>query len=137
MDNEVNYANDGAENDLLQEADEDRDRWKTVPSTPQKCRKRKSSDERLQLLKKIAERQPTPAVAEKDETELFFCSMAKIVKKLPPYDQAQLRMHIGTLVGNAELKYLEQQSLISPYHSPSTSRASASYCLNFSSLQCR
>jgi len=61
------------------------------------------SEERLQLLKQIAERNSTPA-NELDEFDLFFNSMAKIVKKLPRYEQVQLRMQISSLVGNAELK---------------------------------
>ncbi|RVE51288.1 hypothetical protein evm_004092 [Chilo suppressalis] len=40
------------------------------------------------------------------ENDLFFAAMAKIVKKLPPYEQIQLRMQIGSLVGNAELRHL-------------------------------
>lgn len=62
------------------------------------------SEERLQLLKQIAERNSTPAQNELDETDLFFNSIAKIVKKLPRYEQVQLRMQISSLVGNAELK---------------------------------
>lgn len=61
------------------------------------------SEERLQLLKQIAERNSTSA-NELDEIDLFFNSMAKIVKKLPRYEQVQLRMQISSLVGNAELK---------------------------------
>jgi hypothetical protein len=61
------------------------------------------SEERLQLLKQIAERNSTPA-NELDEIDLFFKYMAKIVKKLPRYEQVQLRMQISSLVGNAELK---------------------------------
>jgi len=59
------------------------------------------SEERLKLLKQIAERNSTPAQNELDETDLFFNSMAKIVKKLPRYEQVQLRMQISSLVGNA------------------------------------
>lgn len=61
------------------------------------------SEEQLQLLKQIAERNSTPA-NELDEIDLFFNSMAKIVKKLPRYEQVQLRMQISSLVGNVELK---------------------------------
>lgn len=68
----------------------------------------KNSEDELQLFKQIAQQQPLPRVPnEEDETDLFFTSMAKIVKKLPPYERIQLRMKIGTLVGNAELKYLK------------------------------
>jgi hypothetical protein len=41
---------------------------------------------------------------------IFFMSMAKIVKKLPRYEQAQLRMEISMLVGNAELQHFSTQS---------------------------
>ncbi|KAL4152656.1 hypothetical protein QTP88_000489 [Uroleucon formosanum] len=62
------------------------------------------SEERLHLLKQIAERNSTPVQNELDETDLFFNSMAKIVKKLPRYEQLQLRMQISSLVRNTELK---------------------------------
>jgi len=68
------------------------------------------SEERLQLLKQIAERNSIPAQNELDETDLFFNSMAKIVKKLPRYEQVQLRMQISSLVGNAELKSILSDS---------------------------
>lgn len=68
------------------------------------------SEERLKILKQIAERNSTPAQNELDETDLFFNSMAKIVKKLPRYEQAQLRMQISSLVGNAELKSILSDS---------------------------
>ncbi|XP_063386298.1 uncharacterized protein LOC134672333 [Cydia fagiglandana] len=42
-----------------------------------------------------------------DETDHFFASMAKIAKKLPRRDQVMLRMQIATMVGNAELKQME------------------------------
>jgi len=60
------------------------------------------SEERLQLLKQIVERNITPTQNELDETDLIFNSMAKIVKKLPRYEQVQLRMQL--IIGNAELK---------------------------------
>ncbi|XP_041972447.1 uncharacterized protein LOC121728349 [Aricia agestis] len=45
-----------------------------------------------------------------DENDLFFGSMAKIVKKLPPYEQVQLRLQIGSLVGNAQLRQISNDS---------------------------
>lgn len=50
--------------------------------------------------------EPKPVQNESDETDLFFQSMAKIVKKLPRYEQAHLRLQIGSLIGNAELSYI-------------------------------
>ncbi|XP_061720609.1 uncharacterized protein LOC133527568 [Cydia pomonella] len=44
-----------------------------------------------------------------DETDHFFASMAKIAKKLPRRDQVMLRMQIATMVGNAELKQMENE----------------------------
>ncbi|XP_072384300.1 uncharacterized protein [Diabrotica undecimpunctata] len=71
-----------------------------------KDKKRKmstKSDESLALLKSVNERNNQDEV---DETDLFFQSMAKIVKKLPWSDQAKLRMEISTLVSNAELNFI-------------------------------
>lgn len=45
------------------------------------------SEERLQLLKEIAQRNATPAQNELDETDIFFKSMTKIVKNLPRYER--------------------------------------------------
>ncbi|XP_047997442.1 uncharacterized protein LOC125235026 isoform X3 [Leguminivora glycinivorella] len=44
-----------------------------------------------------------------DATDHFFASMAKIAKKLPRRDQIMLRMQIATMVGNAELKQMENE----------------------------
>ncbi|CAF4956656.1 unnamed protein product [Pieris macdunnoughi] len=68
------------------------------------------SEERLQILKQITKRNSTPAQNELDETDLFFNSIAKIVKKLPRYEQVQLRMQISSLVGNAELESILNDS---------------------------
>jgi hypothetical protein len=62
----------------------------------------------LQLLKQIAQRHVTSTQDQFDETDHFFMSMAKIVKTLPRYEQAQLRMEISMLVGNAELQHYKQ-----------------------------
>lgn len=67
------------------------------------------AQERLNLLKQIVNKKPSPQI-ELDETDLFFSSMAKIVKKLPRYEQAQIRMQIGALVGNAELRHISVDS---------------------------
>lgn len=67
------------------------------------------AQERLNLLKQIANRKPSPQI-ELDETDLIFSSMAKIFKKLPRYEQVQLRMQIGSLIGNAELRHISIDS---------------------------
>lgn len=64
----------------------------------------------MQLLKEIVQRKATPSQNELDETDLFFNSMAKIVKKLPRYEQVHLRMQISSLVGNAELRNISNES---------------------------
>lgn len=63
-----------------------------------KKRKCKFNQCKQQLLKQAR------SSSDDDENDLFFKSMAKIVKKLPQYDQAQLRVRIGSLVGNAEIQ---------------------------------
>ncbi|CAG9772204.1 unnamed protein product [Ceutorhynchus assimilis] len=47
---------------------------------------------------------------EQDETDLFFASMAKSVKKLPEKERVYVRLEIGSIVGNAELRHLEHQN---------------------------
>lgn len=92
-------------------------------------KKRKNNahaQERLNLLKQIANRNSTQNVL--DETDLFFSTMAKIVKKLPRYEQAQLRMQIGLLVGNAELRHISNNS---PQRSPRPSTNDSDYYENF------
>lgn len=87
----------------------------TVLTETPKAKKRKNTsfaNERLLLLKQIAERQNTPQTSNKeehDETDDFFASMAKIVKKMPSIERAHLRMEVGQLIGKAELRYLNQQ----------------------------
>lgn len=87
------------------------------PSSVKKKKKLSHSEERLQLLRDIAQRGKTTPT-QLDETDLFFSSMAQIVKKLPRHEQIQLRMQIGSLVGNAELRSISndsnQQFIISP-----------------------
>lgn len=80
------------------------------------------SQERLNLLEQIANRNSNQSGL--DEIDLFFASMAKIVKKLPPYEQVQLRLQIGSLFGNAELRQISnnspQDSALSPRPSTTT-----------------
>ncbi|CAH2102445.1 unnamed protein product [Euphydryas editha] len=64
------------------------------------------SQECPNLLKQIANWNSTQNGL--DENDLFFGSMAEIVKKLPPYEQVQLRMQIGLLVNNAELRNISK-----------------------------
>lgn len=84
--------------------------------TPKRLKHAENSEERLKLLKKIAERRNNE---EQDGTDLFFASMAQMVKKLPETEQIHLRLQIGTMVGNAQLRYLQQKD-----HSRSTSACS-------------
>ena len=74
-------------------------------------RKKKTlqADERLNLLK-VTKRNDNRSDKELDETDLFFSSMAKIVKKLPLHEQINLRMDISSLVGNAELRSIAHLS---------------------------
>jgi hypothetical protein len=75
-----------------------------------KKRKKMSHPEgRLELLKSVAQRESAPIHEELDETDLFFSSMARIVKKLPRIEQAQLRMQISSLISNAEIKSLSKE----------------------------
>ena len=78
------------------------------------------TEERLQLLEQTA---PCKRNSEDqlDETDHFFMSMAKIVKKLSRYEQTKLRMDISTLVGNAELRQIEQPARASSSRSNRTS----------------
>jgi hypothetical protein len=93
-------------------------------STLRSAKKRKLSstaEARLQLLQvqDIARRSqhvPEP----QDETDLYFASMAKIVKKLPLQEQVRLRLEIGNLIGNAELAFYSQNNYL-PSAGPSTS----------------
>lgn len=83
-----------------------------IDSNIKRDKKRKNishDQECLSLLKQIAQRKPFTQ-NKSDETDLFFSSMAKIVKRLPRYEQAQLRMQIGSLVGNAELRHISKDS---------------------------
>lgn len=83
-----------------------------TPSGPSLKRKYSSSksknfDERMKLLKEIAEKNRKPVIQpEQDINDLFFASMAKIVKKLPEIQQSKIRMYIGNYVGNAEIEFL-------------------------------
>ncbi|GFT15997.1 uncharacterized protein TNCV_3315561 [Trichonephila clavipes] len=70
---------------------------------PPKKKKLTHSEERFKLLKQIAERKVAPQ-NEQDEADLFFGSMAKIYKRFPRKEQAELRIQITNLISNAELK---------------------------------
>jgi hypothetical protein len=91
-------------------------------ATLRSAKKRKLSstaEARLQLLQDIARRSqrvPEP----QDETDLYFASMAKLVKKLPLQEQVRLRLEIGNLIGNAELAFYSQNNYL-PSPGPSTS----------------
>ncbi|KAJ8931975.1 hypothetical protein NQ314_015073 [Rhamnusium bicolor] len=85
----------------------------------------KYSDKRLKL-KQIVERQEDSPIApqKQDENDLFFAAMAKIVQKLPEIQQAEIRLQVGTLVGNAEIQYLSRA--IENHRPPSTSSCTTS-----------
>ncbi|KAF5298136.1 hypothetical protein FQA39_LY02560 [Lamprigera yunnana] len=95
----------------------------------QLSKKRKASsnsDERLKLLKQIVDQQRLKLPLPEDETDLFFASMAKIVKKLPECERVRLRMEIDILVGSSELKYLMRINDIRPTSTATTSSSSSS-----------
>nr|XP_034836204.1 uncharacterized protein LOC117992588 [Maniola hyperantus] len=71
-----------------------------------RCKNILLAQERINLYKG----QRKPLEDELDENDLFFSSMAKIVKKLPRYEQVHLRMQIGSIVGNAELSHISKES---------------------------
>jgi hypothetical protein len=95
-------------------------------ATLRSAKKRKLSstaEARLQLLQvqDIARTSRSQHVPEsQDETDLYFASMAKIVKKLPLQEQVRLRLEIGNLIGNAELAFYSQNNYL-PSPGPSTS----------------
>ncbi|GFU51350.1 uncharacterized protein TNCV_1064231 [Trichonephila clavipes] len=76
---------------------------------PPKKKKLTHSEERFKLLKQIAERKVAPQ-NEQDETDLFFGSMAKIYKRFPRKEQAELRIQITNLISNAELKMIKSDA---------------------------
>ncbi|CAH1106828.1 unnamed protein product [Psylliodes chrysocephalus] len=90
----------------INNTDNDNNINRASSKTPKRLKHAETSEERLKLLKKIAEKHNNE---EQDETDLFFVSMAKIVKKLPEREQVYLRLQIGTMVGNAQLIGLQQQ----------------------------
>ncbi|KAF5277456.1 hypothetical protein FQR65_LT15986 [Abscondita terminalis] len=116
----------------------------THMATVRSASKRKSSstsEARLHLLQDIARRTQRAAETQ-DETDLYFASMAKIVKKLPLQEQIRLRLQIGTLIGNAELTFYNQTNtstrntyyVPSPELSTSTSTEESSDYYHFTPL---
>ncbi|KAL1487835.1 hypothetical protein ABEB36_015485 [Hypothenemus hampei] len=77
----------------------------TTPSSNKRKHKcNKLAEERLKILRQLAERQQRPhIVKELDANDHFFASITEIVKKLPVKEQAKIRVQIGTIVGNAEI----------------------------------
>jgi hypothetical protein len=89
-------------------------------TTPHMATLRSTAEGRLQLLQDIARRSQRVPESQ-DETDLYFASMAKIVKKLPLQEQVMLRLEIGNLIGNAELAFYSQNNYLpSPGSSTST-----------------
>lgn len=78
----------------------------------------KNSEERLKLLRDIAEKKQKPD-KELDENDLFFNSMSKIIKKLPQKKQAILRLQIANIVGEAEIEFLSGTADFRPTSSES------------------
>ncbi|GFT55777.1 uncharacterized protein NPIL_594031 [Nephila pilipes] len=76
----------------------------------EKRRKLSHSEERLQSQNERVQWKAAPHQNEMDEVDLYFKAMAKVVKRLPLYEQAQLRMQISTLIGNAELRALSGET---------------------------
>lgn len=61
-----------------------------------------------------------------DETDMFYLSMAKTVKRLPPIEQATIRMQLCTMISEAEIRHTKQGQLHvpTPLTSPSTTTSS-------------
>ncbi|GFT41503.1 uncharacterized protein TNCV_3942631 [Trichonephila clavipes] len=76
---------------------------------PPKKKKLTHSEERFKLLKQIAERKVAPQ-NEPDEADLFFGSMAKIYRRFPRKEQAELRTQITNLISNAELRMIQSDA---------------------------
>lgn len=93
--------------------------------------KSKNSDERMKLLREIAERKQEPVIQpEQDVNDLFFASMAKMVKKLPEMQQSRIRMQIGNIVGNAEIEFLSGCTSRPSSRPSSASSYATSSCYN-------
>lgn len=116
---------DETSNDMADIQDAKAEIVKTPRVTKRKCiTTSTSSDERLKILKQIAEKQDLKNLEKQDENDLFFASMAKISKQLSKVVQARLRMQIGNLVGNAEIEHLSL--LASPNYGNGPSSAGSS-----------
>ncbi|KAJ8937879.1 hypothetical protein NQ318_021104 [Aromia moschata] len=109
--------------------DTERDIIQTPPVKSKYTPKCTHSEERLRLLKQIAGMRTDSdttsryrSLRKEDENDLFFASMAQIVKKLPKASQARLRMNIANLVGNAEIEHL---SMTPPEYRPSSAANSS------------
>ncbi|CAH1957195.1 unnamed protein product [Acanthoscelides obtectus] len=79
-----------------------------IQEPDKKKRKLEVAEERLAILKELAEnlRENSTDIKDANENDLFFAAMSKIVQKLPRSVQAQLRMDVANLIGNAEIKAL-------------------------------
>lgn len=60
---------------------------------------------------------------DRDETEMFFLSIASSVKKLSAIEQARVKMEISNMVFKAQIREMEQQNLYQntasgPFHPP-------------------
>lgn len=73
------------------------------PPPPKKVKISTRGEERMKLLQRIAERNPSPQF---DEIDHAFLTLAKIVKTLPRHEQIKLRTQFFTMAGEAELQYI-------------------------------
>lgn len=58
---------------------------------------------------------------EQDEDDMFFTSMFKMIKSLPPVEQAKIKLTLGNAVLQAKLRVHEAESNVSPHEPPSCS----------------
>lgn len=60
-----------------------------------------------------------------DETDMFFLSMSKMTKSLPPIEQAKIKLALSTVVLKAQIKFHERQENFTPRQSFITSPSSS------------
>lgn len=104
--------------------------------TPRRSQTSNPAQEMVKILKENAELrrsryQKIPKSAEDqstlDEIDMFYLSMAKTVKRLPPIEQATIRMKLCTMISEAEIRQMrtQTQSQIYRTHIPLTSPSSS------------
>lgn len=84
---------------------------KSLPSSTQPRRNQNPAQEMVQIMKENAamrkKRYQEQPKMDLDETDMFYLSMAKTVKRLPPIEQANIRMQFCELVSKAEIRTLQ------------------------------